>query len=112
MLQIDGKRAYVDQACRAPEVAAALARRGLHSAAMHEAEVFIVRTPGQADVFVTVASAVLGAYQVSQDLLQLGRGAAIKMMPVGHLPKTLYISPACAAKQIAFCVFFSASSYV
>jgi hypothetical protein len=72
---------------------------------MHEAEVFVVQFPGQADVFVSAASAMRGAYQLSPKVLLSGHGVALKMKPVFHLPKTLYISPACAAGQAPFSAF-------
>ena len=66
---------------------------------------FVVQFPGQADVFVSAASAMRGAYQLSPKVLLSGHGVALKMKPVFHLPKTLYISPACAAGQAPFCAF-------
>ena len=83
-----------------------MSRHGLRTTTMHEAEVFVVNCPGQAGPCISAASAVRGAYQVNPTLLQAGQGVAIKMKPVGHLPKTLYISPAFATWQAPFCAFF------
>jgi hypothetical protein len=52
---------------------------------MHEAEVFVVQFPGQADVFLSAASAMRGAYQLSPKVLLSGHGVALKMKPVFHL---------------------------
>ena len=87
------------------ELAAALGKHGLWQAPMHEAEVFVVQFPGQADVFLSAASAMRGAYQLSPNVLLSGHGVALKMKPVFHLPKTMYISPACAAGQAPFSAF-------
>ena len=99
------KPTFVEQACRSKELAAALGKHGLWHAPMHEAEVFVVQFPGQADVFLSAASAIRGAYQLSPKVLLSGHGVALKMKPVYHLPKTMYISPACAAGQAPFCAF-------
>ena len=57
--------------------------------------------PGQAGALVTAASAVRGSYQISPGVLSKG-GVAVKMKSVGHLKKTLYISPACKAEHADF----------
>ena len=99
------KAVFVEQACRSNELAAALGKHGLWSAPMHEAEVFVVQFPGQAGVFMSAASAIRGAYQLSPKVLLSGGSVALKMKPVFHLAKTLYISPACAAGRAPFCAF-------
>ena len=87
------------------ELGAALGKHGLWSAPMHEAEVFVLQFPGQAGVFMSAASAIRGAYQLSPKVLLSGGGVVLTVKPVFHLAKTLYISPACAAGQAPFCAF-------
>ena len=74
---------------------------------MHEAEVFVVQYLGRLGAFVSIASAIRGAYQLSpQFLLSIGGDVALKMTPRLRFPKTLYVSLACAMAQASFCYFF------
>ena len=85
---IKGKPVFVDIPCRSPEVATALIAHRLKSVRMHEAEVFVVKTPGRAGPFVSAASAFKGGYEVTPGLLISGRfGAGVKMLPTYHLKK-------------------------
>ena len=53
------------------------------------------------------ASAMRGAYQLSPKVLLSGiaDGVALKMKPACNLPKTIFVSPACATSQAQFCAF-------
>ena len=98
---IRGKNVYVDRHCRTRLLAEGLAQHGLKITKLCDASVFVVQFSGQAGALVTAASAVRGSYQISPGVLSKG-GVAVKMKSVGHLKKTLYISPACKAEHADF----------
>ena len=103
---IKGKPVFVDFPNRSPEVAAALITHRLKSVRMHEAEVFVVQTPGRAGPFISAASAVKGGYEVTPGLLISGRvGAGVKMLPTYHLKKVMFWSTEFRNTQRAFCGF-------
>ena len=103
---IKGKPVFVDIPCRSPEVATALIALRLKSVRMHEAEVFVVKTPGRAGPFVSAASAFKGGYEVTPGLLISGRfGAGVKMLPTYHLKKIMYMSAEFRGAQGPFCMF-------
>ena len=97
---IRGMPVFVHKDCRATNgMADAIRVNGLRMARMVEAEVFVVTTPGRANHDITFISALRGSYHISPELLVSGRGIAIKMKGVSHLPKVLFHSPAFAAKH-------------
>ena len=98
----------MDRQCRTRLLAEGLAQHGLKITKLCDASVFVVQFPGQAGALVTAASAVRGSYQISPGVLSKG-GVAVKMKSVGHLKKTLYISPACKAEHADFSTCSSAS---
>ena len=103
---IKGKPVFVDIHSRSPEVAAALITHRLKSVRLHEAEVFVVQTPGRAGVFVSAASAIKGGYEVTPGLLISGRfGAGVKLMPTYHLKKVMFLSTEFRDTQRQFCEF-------
>ena len=104
---LNGKRVFVDINCRTSDVARAMWRHCLTSSSKHQADAFIVPTPGKVDDLICAASALRGAYQISAGLLTSdGRvGVALKFHRTSHLPKTVYISPAFLARHRQFCDF-------
>ena len=100
-----GKKVFVQHECRSRSLGIALMERGLIITVIAEAEAFVVQTPGHAPLLVCAASALRGSFQVSPQLVLSGgaRGVAVKMIPKFHLPKTVFISPACAASEPEFC---------
>ena len=86
---------FVHPECRQfAGIGQAVVAKGLRSAGLSEADVFIVVTPGHASAKVMFASALRGAYQISPRLLVHGQGMAVKMVPQSHLPKVLFVSNA------------------
>ena len=102
-----GTSVYVDIPCRTAEVARALRDHRLIVAKSYEAKAFVVNRPGQANEFITAASAVRGAFQVSPALIASGgkSGTAIKMTPMFHLPKSVFIASGFLASNRSFANF-------
>lgn len=102
---IKGKLVFVDAPNRSQEMATALITHRLKSVRMHEAEVFVVQSPGRAGPFISAASAFKGGYEVTPELLISGRGAGVKMLPTYHLKKVMFLSTQFRDTQRTFCEF-------
>ena len=102
---IHGNPVFVREACRLQAVAEAVESLRMMVVRMSNAEVFIVVTPGCANHSITLASTCRGFYEVSLSVVLAKCGVAIKMAPIFHVTKVLYISPRMAAAEADFAAF-------
>ena len=91
---IKGEKIWFEPACRDKAIAPALISNSLKCARKWEANVFVTSTPGRpTDESILFASAIRGSHQISPGLLASSQGCSVKIRPLLHLQKTLYISP-------------------
>jgi len=71
---------------------------------MHNADVFVVHTPGKVGERAALVSGLRGAFQITPQVLSMtqsisNRGVAAKLRPVASIQRTVYVSEACYTRH-------------